>query len=85
LDKPQVRQAINLAFDRTSYLKAVFEGSAQAATGVYPPTTWSYARELTPYPHDPAKARALLADAGLAGGFDTTIWTRPSGSLLNPN
>ncbi|MBD9483125.1 ABC transporter substrate-binding protein [Pseudomonas sp. PDM14] len=85
LDKPQVRQAINLAFDRTSYLKAVFEGSAQAATGVYPPTTWSHARELTPYPHDPAKARALLAEAGLAGGFDTTIWTRPSGSLLNPN
>ena len=85
LDKPQVRQAINLAFDRTSYLKAVFEGSAQATTGVYPPTTWSYASELTPYPHDPARARTLLAEAGLANGFDTTIWTRPSGSLLNPN
>ena len=85
LDKPQVRQAINLAFDKASYLQAVFEGSASAANGTYPPNTWSYAKELPGYAHDPAKAKALLAEAGLAGGFKTTIWTRPSGSLLNPN
>src|SRR5690606_16849571 len=46
LDKPQVRQAINLAFDKASYLQAVFEGSATPASGPYPPNTWSYAREL---------------------------------------
>lgn len=85
LDKPQVRQAINLAFDRASYLQAVFEGSATAANGPFPPTTWSYAKQLPGYPHDPAKAKALLAEAGLAEGFKTTIWTRPSASLLNPN
>ena len=85
LDKPQVRQAINLAFDKASYLKAVFEGSATPASGPYPPNTWSYAKDLPGYAHDPAKARALLAEAGLADGFKTTIWTRPSGSLLNPN
>ena len=85
LDKPQVRQAINLAFDRASYLQAVFEGSATPANGPYPPNTWGYAKQLPGYPHDPAKARALLAEAGLADGFKTTIWTRPSGSLLNPN
>lgn len=85
LDKPQVRQAINLAFDKASYVKAVFEGSAEPANGPYPPNTWSYASELPGYEHEPAKARALLAEAGLADGFKTTIWTRPSGSLLNPN
>ncbi|BAN51252.1 ABC transporter substrate-binding protein [Metapseudomonas resinovorans] len=85
LDKPQVRQAINLAFDKESYLKAVFEGSASAADGPFPPNTWSYAKDLPSYPHDPEKAKALLAEAGLADGFKTTIWTRPSGSLLNPN
>lgn len=85
LDQPQVRQAINLAFDKTSYLKAVFEGSATAAAGPYPPNTWSYAKDLPGYAHDPAKARSLLAEAGLEDGFETTIWTRPSGSLLNPN
>lgn len=85
LDKPEVRQAINLAFDRASYLKAVFEDSASAASGPYPPNTWSYADDLPGYAHDPAKARELLTKAGLADGFKTTIWTRPSGSLLNPN
>ncbi|WP_395506063.1 ABC transporter substrate-binding protein [Ectopseudomonas hydrolytica] len=85
LDKPQVRQAINLAFDKASYVKAVFEGGAEPASGPYPPNTWSFARELPGYAHDPARARALLAEAGLPNGFKTTIWTRPSGSLLNPN
>jgi peptide/nickel transport system substrate-binding protein len=85
LDKPAVRQAINLAFDKSNYLKAVFEDSAEPANGPYPPNTWSYAKELPGYAYDPAKARALLAEAGLADGFSTTIWTRPSGSLLNPN
>lgn len=85
LDKPQVRQAINLAFDKASYVKAVFEGSAEPANGPYPPNTWGYAKDLPGYAHDPAKARTLLAEAGLKDGFMTTIWTRPSGSLLNPN
>jgi peptide/nickel transport system substrate-binding protein len=85
LDKPEVRQAINLAFDKNSYLKAVFEDTAEPARGPYPPNTWSYAKELPGYAHDIVKARQLLAMAGLKDGFKTTIWTRPSGSLLNPN
>ena len=85
LDKPEVRQAINLAFDKASYIKAVFDDAAEPASGPYPPNTWSYAKDLPGYAHDPEKARKLLAQAGLADGFSTTIWTRPSGSLLNPN
>lgn len=85
LDKPEVRQAINLAFDKSSYLKAVFEGTATAANGPYPANTWSYAKDLPGYPTDLKKAQALLAKADLPDGFSTTIWTRPSGSLLNPN
>ncbi|MDD0976259.1 ABC transporter substrate-binding protein [Pseudomonas fontis] len=84
-DKVEVRQAINLAFDKASYLKAVFEDTAVAANGPYPPNTWSYAKDLPGYPYDQDKARELLKKAGLAEGFSTTIWTRPSGSLLNPN
>jgi peptide/nickel transport system substrate-binding protein len=85
LDQPAVRQAINLAFDKANYLKAVFENSAETANGPYPPSTWSYASELPGYAYDPQKARELLKAAGLADGFSTTIWTRPSGSVLNPN
>ena len=85
LDKPEVRQAINLAFDKGSYLKAVFEGTAEAANGPFPPNTWSYAKELPGYPQDLAKAKALLDRAGLKDGFKTTIWTRPTGVRTSPN
>ena len=85
LDNIKVRQAINLAFDKQSYLKAVFQDTAVAADNIYPPTTWGYAKDVPAYPYDPAKAKALLAQAGVKDGFKTTIWTRPSGSLLNPN
>jgi len=84
-DKAEVRQAINLAFDKPTYLKAVFEGTAESANGPYPPNTWGYAKDLPGYKLDIAKAKELLAKAGVKDGFKTTIWTRPSGSLLNPN
>ncbi|VVE51775.1 Periplasmic dipeptide transport protein [Pandoraea cepalis] len=85
LDDKRVRQALNMAFDRANYVKQVFEGAATPATNVYPPNTWSFARNVVAYPLDIAKAKQLLADAGFPQGFETTIWTRPTGSLLNPN
>ncbi len=85
LDNPKVRQALNLAFDRTTYLKAVFYGTATPAYHPYPPSTWSYAKGIPPWPHDPEHARKLLDEAGYPQGFETTLWTRPTGSVLNPN
>ncbi|QEL56151.1 ABC transporter substrate-binding protein [Chromobacterium paludis] len=85
LDNPLVRQAINLAFDKASYLKAVFGNTASAANLVYPPNTWSYDKTIKPYPYDPARAKQLLAKAGYPNGFDVDVWVRPSGSTLNPS
>lgn len=83
-DNVKVRQALNYAFDKKSYLKQVFDGTATAADGPYPPNTWSYSN-LPDYNYEPAKARKLLAEAGYPNGFNTTIWIRPAGSTLNPN
>ncbi|HEV3104516.1 MAG TPA: ABC transporter substrate-binding protein [Trinickia sp.] len=85
LDNEKVRQALNLAFDRATYLKTVFDNTATPAVNPYPPNTWSYAKSIAAYPYDPVQAKKLLADAGLPDGFSTTIWVRPSGSVLNPN
>ena len=85
LDNQKVRQALNMAFDRTTYLKAIFDNTATPATNPWPPITWGYDKAIQPYPYDPAKAKQLLADAGYANGFSTTIWVRPNGSVLNPN
>ncbi|MBB5017170.1 dipeptide transport system substrate-binding protein [Chitinivorax tropicus] len=84
-DNQQVRQAINLAFDRQAYLAMVFGNSGQSAAGPLPATNWGVDKTISPYPQNLAKARKLLADAGLANGFSTTIWVRPTGSVLNPN
>jgi len=51
----------------------------------FPPNTWSYDKQVTPYPYSVDRAKKLLADAGYPNGFDTTIWVRPNGSVLNPN
>jgi peptide/nickel transport system substrate-binding protein len=67
-------------------MDAVLFGLAKPMFGAAPGTPTEVA---WPQPHgfntDIAKAKALLAEAGLADGFKTTIWTRPTGSLLNPN
>jgi dipeptide transport system substrate-binding protein len=85
LDNQKVRAALNMAFDRTTYLKTVFDNTASAAVNPYPPNTWSYNKSVKPWPYDPAKAKQLLASAGFPNGFSTTIWVRPNGSVLNPN
>jgi dipeptide transport system substrate-binding protein len=85
LDSQKVRQAINLAFDRPTYLKTVFDNTATPATNPFPPNTWSDNKSIKAYPHDIAQAKKLLAEAGYPNGFSTTIWTRPTGSVLNPN
>lgn len=85
LDNEKVRQALNLAFDRSTYLKTVFDNTAQPATNPYPPNTWSYDKSISPYGYNIEQAKKLLREAGLPDGFKTTIWTRPTGSVLNPN
>ncbi|BEV71874.1 MULTISPECIES: ABC transporter substrate-binding protein [unclassified Paludibacterium] len=84
-DNVLVRRAVNLAFDHASYLSAVFDGTATEAVLPYPPSTWGYARNIKAWPHDVAAAKKLLAQAGYPNGFDTTVWVRPTGSMLNPN
>ncbi len=73
-DDLRVRQAVNHAVDRAAILHGLYRGLGVVAAGPLPPGLWSFDDSLAPYPYDPARARALLAAAGLAGGFDTTLW-----------
>ncbi|WP_158907428.1 ABC transporter substrate-binding protein [Burkholderia sp. L27(2015)] len=85
LSDVRVRQAINMAFDRPAYLKAVFSDMATPAINPFPANNWGNAASVQPYTQNVAEAKKLLTAAGYPNGFDTTIWTRPGGSLLNPN
>jgi peptide/nickel transport system substrate-binding protein len=66
----RVRQAIGYAIDAASIVRYLRQGLAQSATGVLPPMSWAYAADVFRFTHDPAKARALLDEAGYpdAGG-----------------
>ncbi len=69
-DDRRVRQALNYAVDKDHTLK-LLNGAAVASHGILPPGMFGRDDTLAPYPHDPAKARALLAQAGYPNGFDT--------------
>jgi len=65
----RVRQALNYAVDREKIAKDLFKGNATVARGVASPTYPSWSESVAPYPHDPAKAKQLLADAGFGSGL----------------
>ncbi|GAA4556528.1 ABC transporter substrate-binding protein [Pseudonocardia xishanensis] len=71
---PLVRQAMMLALDRPAIARAVFgEGGCTPSAQPFDANDWAHSPELDSLPaaqYDPARARQLLAQAGLAGGFD---------------
>ncbi|MDR3381668.1 glutathione ABC transporter substrate-binding protein GsiB [Cupriavidus basilensis] len=71
---PKVRQAINYAINKDALAKVAFAGYATPMDGVVPAGV-DYAEKLGPWPYDPAKARALLKEAGYPNGFETTLWS----------
>ena len=84
-DNKLVRQAINYAINKQAIIDAIYLGAGVAAKNPIPPTMWSYNEAVKDYPYDPAKAKALLAKAGLAGGFETDLWAMPVQRPYNPN
>ena len=81
----RVRRALNHAINKQAIIEAVFQGAGKAAKNPIPPTMWSYNNAINDYDYDPAKAKQLLTEAGLGGGFETDIWAMPVQRPYNPN
>ena len=64
----RVRRALLLALDRELYARTILDGLAPVAHGPVQPVSWAYTSEITRYPFDPAKARALFDEAGWKPG-----------------
>ena len=84
-DDKRVRQALNMAIDKKAIIDAVYGGAGQPAKNLIPPIMWSYNNSITDYPHDPAAAKKLLAEAGYPEGFETDLWAMPVQRPYNPD
>jgi ABC-type transport system substrate-binding protein len=73
-DDRRVRQALNYALDKR-HTARLLNGTTVASHGILPPGMLGRDPDLAPYPHDVAKARALLAEAGYPHGFDVKYLT----------
>ncbi|MFF2525287.1 ABC transporter substrate-binding protein [Streptomyces liangshanensis] len=66
----RVRRAINHALDRKGILKVLADGRGRTTGQIFNPTSAAADLSLdTVYPYDPARARALLTEAGHPRGF----------------
>jgi len=84
-DNKLVRQALNMAVNKKGILDAVFQGAGAVAKNPIPPTLWSYNDKVADYPYDPAKAKALLAQAGYPNGVEVDLWYLPVTRPYNPD
>jgi peptide/nickel transport system substrate-binding protein len=81
----RVRQALNYAVNKAEILEAVYGPLGVSAKNPMPPDMWGYNNSIEEYGYDPAKAKALLAEAGYPKGFKTTLWAMPVSRPYNPN
>ena len=72
-DNVDVRKAVNMAINKER-ITQVINGRAVPATQPLPPSMPGYTEGYEGYAYDPDAAKALLADAGFADGFETELF-----------
>jgi peptide/nickel transport system substrate-binding protein len=75
----RVRQALNYAVDVEAIIENLLAGLGTHIASPIGPGYLGYNPEVEPYPYDPEKAMALLAEAGYADGFATALDTTTAG------
>ena len=64
LKDTRVRHALGYAIDRQAIVDYLRRGLARPAVGILPPASWAFDEDVFQFTHDPAKAIALLEEAG---------------------
>ena len=69
----RLRKALNYAIDREELMRYAAKGNAYNLAGHIPPGAPGHNPELSLYDYNPARAKALIAEAGYPDGFELTI------------
>ncbi|WP_298844791.1 ABC transporter substrate-binding protein [uncultured Roseobacter sp.] len=77
LDNPLVRQAVAHAIDRQAIIDGAMFGYGTPIGTHFAPHNPAYVDLTEQSAYDPEKAKALLAEAGFADGFETTLYLPP--------
>jgi peptide/nickel transport system substrate-binding protein len=80
----RVRQAANYAVNKQTLVDNVLQGTATVAAGPIPPAFNWVESSVSPYAHDPEKAKALLAEAGVEKPEVTFYVTEGGSGMLDP-
>jgi ABC-type transport system substrate-binding protein len=72
---PKLREAVAYAVDREAIVKAAFYGRGRPLGGppLVPGTEFYSEAAVTHWTYDPARAKALMAEAGMPDGFNCTL------------
>lgn len=70
----KVRQAVNHAINRKGILEALMKGTSEEINSACAPVQFGCEQKVTSYAYDPAKAKALLAEAGYPKGFEVEFY-----------
>ena len=73
----RVRRAVAHAIDRAAIIEALLQGYGKAVDVVLTPANFGFVEDVKGWPYDPAKAKALIAEAG-AAGQTLTFLTSPA-------
>lgn len=71
---PLVRKAMNYATNKEAIVKAAYQGTAVQQKSPLAPGLNGYNDTLEGYEYNPEKAKELLAEAGYADGFNSTLY-----------
>jgi len=71
----KVRQAINMGVDRQAIIKSILEDHGTILVGQFSEGWNGFDPNLPPWAYDPAKAKALLGEAGQGSGLELNFST----------
>jgi peptide/nickel transport system substrate-binding protein len=81
----RVRQAVGLAINRREISERIQSGVCEPGTGIFTPGTYGFLEGLPQMPYDPARARALLAEAGVKPGQKISFTVQTQSFAAVPN